>query len=64
MNSFSEGVTVKYKCHVGKVKFICNEYLTICIHANSNPLRDVCIVVYASDWNDVQLLSGNRNSEV
>lgn len=63
MNAFSEGCEVKYKGMIGTIKFISPEYLTMCIHRNSNPLKDVCVVVHSQYWDDVELVSGNRNSE-
>lgn len=60
---FSEGLPIRYKNHVGHVKFVCEDYITLCIHTNPNPLKDVCILIYPNQWNDVELLSGNRGGD-
>lgn len=41
---------VSYKDHKGTIRFICDDYLTVCIHSNNNPMKDVCIVVYRNEW--------------
>jgi hypothetical protein len=62
-NVFSEGLFVRYRNCVGHIKFMCEEYITVCIHTNSNPLKDVCILVYSDSWEDVELLDGNRGRD-
>jgi len=62
-STFFEGLRVKYNIHVGHVKFISDEYMTLCINSNPDPMRDVCILVYANQWKNIELLSGNRNSD-
>lgn len=61
MNSFAEGLEVKYKNVTGTIRFLCDSYLTICIHTHVNPMKDVCIVVYKNEWDDIELVSGNRS---
>lgn len=58
---FYEGLEVKYKDFFGFVKFVDENYITICIEANENRLRDVCILVFPNEWKDVELISGNRS---
>lgn len=47
---FSEGETVKYKNIVGVVTFICDHSLSILVKRGEHKSRDVCIVVYKSDF--------------
>ena len=49
---FTLGQTVRYKGNVGKISFIDPIYVTVCtnIHGERS-LRDVCLVVYAQEWN-------------
>ncbi len=61
IDSFYEGLEVQYKEFSGFVKFVNEEYITICINTNKNPLRDVCLLVYPNQWAEVKLISGNRN---
>lgn len=61
MNSFAEGLEVTYKNTQGTIRFLCDSYLTICIHTSENPMKDVCIVVYKNEWDDIELISGNRS---
>jgi hypothetical protein len=59
--TFAEGLEVQYKDHIGKVRFICETYITICI--NSFPeerRRDVCIVVYRSNFDKIKLLKESQ----
>jgi hypothetical protein len=56
MNTFYEGLNVKYKDHVGFVNFVCEKYITICINQSEHKSRDVCLLVYPQQWKDVQLL--------
>jgi hypothetical protein len=56
MNTFYEGLEVKYKEHVGKVDFMCDQYITICLRTLDHRSRDVCLLVYAPQWKDVELL--------
>jgi hypothetical protein len=56
MNTFYSGLNVKYKDHVGFVNFVCEKYITICIKTFDDRSRDVCLLVYPSQWKDVQLL--------
>lgn len=54
--AFAEGVYAIYKDHYGYIKFISHQYITLCINSNPDPLRDVCILIYKSDWKDVKLV--------
>lgn len=63
MNSFAEGYEVKYKDKTGTIRFVCDSYLTVCIHTHSNPMKDVCILVYKNEWDEIHLVSGNRNED-
>jgi|LakMenE01Jun11ns_1017448.scaffolds.fasta_scaffold9945475_9 hypothetical protein len=57
MAVFSEGLHAKYGPHEGIIKFVCDEYFTLCV--NSFPEeknRDVCILIYRNNFNKVRLL--------
>lgn len=60
---FYEGLEIQYKVHSGHVKFICEQYITMCVHTNKDPMRDVCILIYQDQWKNIELLSGNRTRE-
>jgi hypothetical protein len=55
MNSFCEGLDVEYKNFSGKVRFITDAYLTICVEIGETKLNDVCVVVYRSDWKKIRI---------
>lgn len=55
-NSFAEGVEAIYKDHRGHIKFVCSEYVTLCIHSNPDPMKDVCIVIHKCEWNKIHLI--------
>lgn len=50
---FCEGLHVRYKTFTGHIKFVCEDYVTLCIHTNADPMKDVCILIYKNQWNDV-----------
>ena len=56
MTTFYQGLNVKYRDHVGVVEFICDQYITICIKRLEHRSKDVCLLVYPSQWKEVQLL--------
>ena len=56
MTTFYSGLNVKYRNHVGRVDFVSEKYITICINQSENRLKEVCILVYPSQWKEVQLL--------
>jgi hypothetical protein len=56
MKTFYQGLEVKYKDHVGFVDFICDQYITICLRQFDHRSRSVCMLVYYSEWKDVELL--------
>jgi hypothetical protein len=56
MNTFYEGLNVRYRDHVGFVNFVCDKYITICINQLEHRSRDVCLLVYPQQWKEVQLL--------
>lgn len=56
-DSFSEGLSVQYREMIGVIRFVCEKYLTLCIHTSSQePSKDVCILIYRGDWNEIKLL--------
>jgi hypothetical protein len=56
MTTFYQGLDVSYKEHIGKVDFVSNQYITICICQLEERSRSVCILVYPHQWQDVRLL--------
>ena len=53
--NFTEGLVVKYKDHEGTIRFICDTYLTLCIEQYDEKRRDVCILIYRKEWNEIML---------
>jgi len=54
--AFAEGIIVQYKDWVGEVRFVCDEYISVCVRVGNNRVNDVCVLVHRSDWNQVKLL--------
>ncbi len=55
--TFSEGLEVQYKEHIGTIRFICDSYITVCVNKfPDDKRRDVCILVYRSDFDQIKLL--------
>jgi hypothetical protein len=54
--SFSEGLEVYYKEMHGVVRFVCDQYITVCVRKfPEDRRRDVCLVVYPQDYCKVEL---------
>lgn len=56
VSTFYEGLDVRYRHNVGKIRFICESYVTVCVNTFDHRSRDVCILVYRNEWNDIELL--------
>lgn len=50
------GLEVIYKDHMGIIRFVDDEYITVCISEFPDRSRDVCIVVYKKDFKHLRLL--------
>lgn len=55
MNTPPVGTEVFFEGMRGTVRFVCEKYVTICIEEFEEKVRDVCIVVYPSQFNQIQL---------
>lgn len=54
--SFAEGLEVHYKQMYGVIRFVCEQYITICVRKfPDEPRRDVCLIVYPQQYSFVQL---------
>lgn len=51
-----EGLQVRYKDKIGYIRFVDDAYVTVCICEHVDRSRDVCIVVYKNDFNQLHLL--------
>jgi len=54
-DSFSLGLEVYYKQHYGIIRFISDDYITICIREDETKFHDVCLVVLSSDFHLIKL---------
>lgn len=50
------GLEVQYKNHIGVIRFVDEDYVTVCISEFQDRRRDVCIVVYKEDYKNLRLL--------
>jgi len=56
-NNFSTGIIVSYKKNVGEIRFVDENYLTVCISVNPDDrVRDVCLVIPKQNWDEVRLI--------
>lgn len=56
-DAFSEGITVIYKHHVGVIRFVSEQYITLCVRTfPEEKNRDVCILIYRDNYKNVKLL--------
>ena len=53
--TFAEGIEVYYRGIYGVVNFICEKYITICIKRSDHKSKDVCLLVYPNQYNEITL---------
>ena len=54
-DQFYEGLDVYYQERFGTVRFVCADYVTVCIKAGKERLNDICIIVYPHQYEDIKL---------
>ena len=54
------GIDVIYKNHIGKINFVDDCYVTICIREFEERNRNVCIVVHRENYKEIQLLKESQ----
>ena len=52
---FAEGVVVQYKDWIGEIRFICEDYMSVCTSIGEHRSSDVCLLVYKKDWEEMKL---------
>ena len=54
---FSEGLEVYYKHQYGIIRFVCDEYITVCVrNFPRERVKDVCIVVHPENYKYIELI--------
>jgi hypothetical protein len=57
MSVFSEGLQAKYGPHMGIIRFISEQYITLCIKSfPQEKNRDVCILIHRENFSKIRLL--------
>jgi hypothetical protein len=56
MNCFSSGIDVDYKGLMGKIRFVGEDYITVCTSVGEHRSGDLCVLVYKQNWNEIKLL--------
>lgn len=54
------GIDVVYKNHIGKINFVDDHYVTICIREFKQRSRNVCIVVHRENYKQIELLKQSQ----
>lgn len=58
------GTEVYYNGMYGHVRFVCEQYMTVCVrHFPDDPRRDVCMLVYPNQQQKIELVNGNHSHE-
>lgn len=59
-DSFVPGLWCDYKEHHGYIRFVCDEYITLCVSTTPNPdpnarrqMNECCILIFNGDWSEV-----------
>ena len=53
--SLTEGTEVYYNGMYGVVRFVCNHYSTVCVRSFTEKMKDVCILVYPDEYDQILL---------
>jgi hypothetical protein len=53
--NLTEGTEVYYNGMYGVVRFVCNNYVTVCVRTFQEKVRDVCILVYPDEYDQILL---------
>ena len=61
MNSFAVGVIVEHKNFIGEVRFICDDYISVCTSVGVHRAADICVIVYKKEWSNVNLFKESAN---
>ena len=55
------GTEVYYRGMYGHVRFVCEQYMTVCVREFPNePVRDVCLIIPPSQYDQLILVNGNN----
>lgn len=58
------GTEVYYNGMYGHVRFVCEQYMTICVREfPQEPVRDVCLIVFPNRYSQIELVNGNNQHE-
>jgi hypothetical protein len=57
------GTEVYYDGMYGTIDFVCESYMTVCLKTFKEKGRSVCILVYPSDQQKIELVNGNHSHE-
>lgn len=57
------GTEVCYNGMYGHVRFACETYMTICVREFPERVRDVCLILYPSQYDQIILVNGNNQHE-
>ena len=52
---FTQGIEVYYRDYYGKIAFVGNQYLTLCICEFAEKVRNVNLLIYIDQWKDIKL---------
>lgn len=54
--TFAKGIEVYYRGMHGVVSFVCEKYITVCIRKMEHKSKDVCLLVYPSQYGEITLV--------
>ena len=53
--TFAEGIEVYYRGMYGRVDFVCEKYITICVRRMEHRSKNVFLLVYPSQYDEIIL---------
>lgn len=54
-NSFAEGIWIQFQDTKGPIKFVCHNYITVCINPENHKARQTNRIIFSEDWPKVAL---------
>ena len=54
--TFAKGIEVYYRGTHGVVEFVCEKYITVCVRRMEHKSKDVCLLVYPSQYGEITLV--------
>jgi hypothetical protein len=59
-DKFHKGLDVYYHKQIGKIQFVCDNYIVICTARTDSKIHDVCLLVYPENYQYITLFKQSQ----